>query len=103
MKDKIQELVYLCSGSVTISINDHRSHYQSIEEEIEEVAIIGGESYVDLFEEIGRDVVQEMINRNQMVKIQFYPNTPIGFYMVYHWDVEKALDKCLDILNPEKE
>ena len=36
---------------------------------------------------------------NKIIALQFYRDTPIGSYSIYHYDLEMALDKALDILN----
>lgn len=36
---------------------------------------------------------------NSIIDLHFYPDTPIAFYKVYHYDLEKAIDKALSILN----
>ena len=45
---------------------------------------------------IDKDKIEEMIRRDTIVKIQFYPNTPVGFYLIYHYDIDKAIDIALD-------
>ena len=39
-----------------------------------------------------------MEKTNTVVSVQFYPDTPIGFYIVYHYDVEAAIKCALDAL-----
>lgn len=34
-----------------------------------------------------------------MVHLQFYPDTPIGFYEVYHWSVQGAIEAATAILD----
>jgi hypothetical protein len=42
-----------------------------------------------------------MVEKDQMVMIQAYPKTPIGFYVVYHWDLESAIDEMLAVIKKE--
>lgn len=89
MKEKIEELVGLCKCEVTISINEHRGSYQSIED------WLSCNNIED--DEIAEEVRGKMVAMNRMVGVRFYPNTPIGSYVVYHHDIEAALDEALTI------
>ena len=93
MMDKLKELFELCKASVTVNYNQHKDFYQSVE------------SYLNAQERYNDDpmipdaiIRKEMIERNQMVCIQAYPNTPIGFYLVYHWDLDTAIDEMLEAI-----
>ena len=50
-------------------------------------------------EPIEADVLQKMIETDTIVRLQFYPLTPIGFYVIFHYDVERAIEQALAILN----
>jgi hypothetical protein len=41
------------------------------------------------------EVRAEMIRLNTVVDVQFYPDTPVGFYRVAHYDIDAALDAAL--------
>ena len=84
--EKFKELVSLCKASVEISVNDHKDYYESIEQHINEKER----------ENIKKDVFDEMVKRNTIVKVQAYPHTPIGCYVVYHYDIDMAVDITLD-------
>lgn len=86
--DKLKELFALCEASVTISHNEHKCLYQSVAYFLNE-----RESYEDL--DLADDVRKAMIDKDQTIMIQAYPKTPIGFYVVYHWDLESAIDEML--------
>ena len=93
--DKLKVLVGKGKGSVSIQVNDHKDCYETVEQAI-------GESLGDphtMFGETDQLLIEEMIKRDEMVKIQFYPHTPVGFYVVCHYDLDLALDQCLEILN----
>jgi hypothetical protein len=40
-----------------------------------------------------------MIAMNQVVEIQFYPNTPVGSYSVYDWDADSAIEQACAIMH----
>jgi hypothetical protein len=39
---------------------------------------------------------KEMIERDTIIELQFYPDTPIGSCTIIHYDLEKCLDKGLE-------
>lgn len=89
--DKLKYLIENSKNSVTVEVNSHRDIYMSVLEFLE-----------DDFNEIDKGVLNKMIETDMVVRIQFYPDTAVGFYIVYHYDVEKALDECIQILNNRK-
>jgi len=38
------------------------------------------------------------VGRDFIIEIQFYPDTPVGFHVVYHYDLDAALDEALTII-----
>ena len=84
--NKFKELVSLCRASITISVNDHKDYYESIELYISEVDK----------EDIEKEVFEEMVKRDTLVIVQAYAKTPIGFIIVYHYDIDKAVEIALD-------
>lgn len=49
--------------------------------------------------EISNEVRLKIIETDTLISLVFYPDTPIGFYHVLHYDIDAALDealKCLD-------
>jgi len=93
--NKLKELLSKCKASVSITVNQHRDYYQSVEEHIEEQALIDEE----LIDEIGKEVYEEMKKTNTIVEIQAYPNTPVGSYRLFHYDIDKAIDIMLSCVN----
>lgn len=89
---QLEELVSLCKCSVEISINDHKDCYESVEQYIKE----------DEREDIDNEVFSEMIKRDTIVRVQAYPHTPIGFYVIYHYDIEKAVEMAIDAVKSNK-
>lgn len=87
--DKLKQLLSLCKCGVFVTVNEHRDYYDPADKHIEEA--MGNECPP----EIADDVRAQMIALNTIVKIQFYPVTPIGSYEVWHYDLEAALDECL--------
>jgi len=90
--EKLQKLLDRCKCGVHLTVNQHRDYYQTAEEALKEK---------DCYEcppKIEPEVRQAMIDKNIIIDLQFYPDTPIGSYSIYHYDLEAALDEALDCL-----
>lgn len=83
--NKLQDLIKKTKCSVSIDINSHRDYYETIEQHIEPENRKG----------ISNDVWTKMIELDTCVRLQVYPDTPIGFYVIHHYDVEMAIDIAL--------
>ena len=88
--DKLKKLADLCKGEVSITINGNRSSYLDVKEELDFLDVKHGE--------ISPEILSEMIRCDTIVHVQFYPHTPVGFYTVFHYDIDQALTKALAIL-----
>jgi hypothetical protein len=95
--DRLKQLVSLCKCSVSITVNDHRDMYQSVTKALEDQDDLDNFNPADLDVEDAR-IRARMIETDTMVRLQFYPDTPIGFYTIWHYDIDGALDQALDIL-----
>jgi hypothetical protein len=95
--EKLKELFELCDASVHINYNENRDLYLTVEQFLNDQERFHA---ADLG--IDPDVRKVMADTNQMITIQAYPNTPIGFYVIYHWDLEAALDEMLSVLKDER-
>ncbi len=93
--DKLNKITELCKGSVTVYINQHKDYYETAEYNLKNKDIQD-------IEDIKPDVIKEMIKRDTIIEVHFYPDTPVGFYDVFHYDLETALDMALDILNRDR-
>lgn len=87
--EKLQKLIDKCKCGVRITVNGHRDYYETVEQHLSEEDL----------EDIDPNVYQKMKELNKIVVIQYYPDTPIGFYKIYHYDIEMAIDKALLSLN----
>lgn len=93
--DKLQYIISRCKASVTLLVNDHRDYYLTISQHLEE-RFSGSESKMD--DEIPLDVLNKMIDLDICIELQFYPDTPIGSYTLYHYDLNIIFDQALVIL-----
>lgn len=87
--DKLQALISKCKASVSVNVNYHKDIYMTVEQYLD-----------DQFDGDMPDseIKQEMIKRDTVIYLHFYPETPIGFYSFYHYDIDMALDRALKIL-----
>lgn len=91
--DKLQKLLGKCKCGFHLTVNQHRDYYQTAEEALKEK-----EGY-ECPPEIEPEVRQAMIDKNIIVDLQVYPDTPIGSYNIYHYDLEAAIDEALECLD----
>lgn len=88
--EKLLELMALCKCSLSIEVNEHRSFYESVSEHL-----TNGNRGLDVPDP---EIYNRMVDTDTVITIQVYPNTPIGCYVVRHYDLEMALDDMIRIL-----
>lgn len=88
--DKL-ELVFAQCHEVIVFYNCHKSNYETVDEYINDWD-------GDKARTIAMDVYAEMVQRNTVIAIQFYPANPTGFHLVFHYDLQKAAEQALTIL-----
>ena len=91
MIDKLKTLIEKCANSVSVEVNQHRDFHQSVEEYFKDNSIME-----DYLEDIDVEVYKKMIELDTIVEIQFYPTNSVGFFKVFHYDLETALDIALE-------
>jgi hypothetical protein len=91
--EKLNKLIQKCKCGVYITVNSHRDSYQTIEQYFESPI------YQEYLEDIDKDVFEKMKQTDTFIELQFYPDTPVGFYNVFHYDLEKAIDEALSTFN----
>ena len=82
---KLTELIKEAKFSVSITANNHRDYYETIEQYIK----------AEERKDISNDIWLKMIELDTCIELQVYPNTPIGSFTIYHYDVDKAIEKAL--------
>lgn len=86
-REKIDKLRQFCKCEVNISFNEHRNSRQSLKDWL---------AFIDAVEdEVQHHVLQEILDQDELVAIQYYPDTPVGFHRVLHYDLDLALDEAL--------
>jgi len=86
--NKLNELISKCKCSVSVEIDDHKDVYETVEDNILPYDLDS--------DDLNPDIYKEMKARDTIVRIQFYPDTPIGFYVIYHYDLDLALTEALE-------
>jgi hypothetical protein len=94
MNDNLKLLLDKCKCGIYITVNDHRDVYKSVSDYLKEIRSYNSDD--DL--EIEKDIEMKMIEFDMIINIHFYPDTPIGSYDIYHYDINMALCKAVEIL-----
>lgn len=89
--EKFKELMSKCECLVSIGVNEHRGFYQSVSEHLKDCILDD--------DEISEDVLNRMIETDTIVKVYAFPNTPIGSYRIFHYDIDIAMDLILECVN----
>lgn len=97
--DKLKKIIDRCKGRFLLETNLHKDNYQTVQEYLQELEFVNE----DIFNEISKDVIKKMIENDSVLHIHFYPNTPVGFYCLYHYDLDKLIDEAYDILFRDKQ
>ena len=95
--DNLKKLIERCKCGVFISVNKHRDYYQSVAVSLQEMA-----EQRECPPEIPDDIRQKMIEKDTIVEVHFYPNTPITFFEVFHYDLDSAISWALQSITPKK-
>jgi len=88
--DKLARIIAHCKCGVHLFVNSHRDIYVDIEDEVGNMESLGLE--------IEPDIRAKIIETDTLIDLQAYPDTPIGFYKVLHYDLDAALDEMLQAL-----
>lgn len=88
---ELQQLTDLCACEVGVTVNENRSHYETVEEFLDDLA--GRECPP----QIDAETRARMVKENTVAEVWFYPDTPIGSYSLYDSDVSRAVARALDI------
>lgn len=95
--DKVKKLLDKCKFGVFLTVNEHRNYYQSVESRLKEL------SQLECPPEIDDAVIKQMVDLDTIIELQFYPDTPIGSYTIYHWDLDAILDEALECIDGKKD
>jgi hypothetical protein len=88
------KVVNQCKAGFHLEINQHKNYYENVENYLVDLGEIPGET-------IPMDIWESIRDKDNLVEIQFYPDTPIGFHKIYHHDILQALVCLKDYLKDE--
>lgn len=86
----MREIIEKCKCGVYLTVNEHKDVYQSAEDFIKE-------EHEDM-EDVPEDVKKKMIEEDIIMSLQFYPNTPIGFFKIWHWNYYELVKEAKKVL-----
>ena len=86
---KLQGLIKKTKGSITLEINCHKDCYETVEQYLE------GFPHKKYINDVEQEVYDKMVETDTVIELQVYPNNPIGFYKIYHYDLNKILEIAL--------
>lgn len=89
----IKDIVDLCVGPVTISVNEYKSNYWSFQEALEDL--------VDL--KVPAHIIREIRESGHIVECQAYPHTPVGFEITFGGTDDLALERMYELLTKDEE
>lgn len=92
--DKLKQLLSRCKCGVYLTVNEHRDVYNST------VDALGDFADRECPPEINAEVQSGIFRTGNIVELQFYPETPIGSYTIVDYDIDRALDRALQCLEP---
>ncbi len=87
--DKLKKLMARCKCGVRLTVNEHRDVYETAAQALENLEICMPHLKID------PDVRAKIVETDTLIDLHFYPDTPIGFYKVLHYDLDSALDEAL--------
>ena len=92
----MKRILERCKCGVFFTANEHRDYYQKAEEWL--IEQMQDQSDID---EIDKDVWKKMIDLDTIYALQFYPETPVGFYRIYHYDYDELVKTAINILEAQ--
>jgi len=87
--DALKTLLARCKCGVYLTVNEHRDSYDTPEQWLDE---LGGRECPP---EISEEVRAGILSGGNIVELQFYPDSPVGFYVIVHHDLDEALRLAL--------
>jgi len=88
----MEEIIQKCKCGIYLSVNQYRDYYQSIEDAVKEER---ERNSTDINDELAARMVAE----KSLISLQFYPDTPVGFYIVYGTTLDEVVTKAKSVIN----
>lgn len=91
--NKLENLARMCKASVSVTYNEHITNHESVEKYLDYLV-------PNLVDKMPKDKGL-MIENNRVVEVHFYPDTPVGFYHLVGYDIDKLLDEAIEIVRED--
>ena len=85
----LEKLISLCKCGVSLTVNEYRNNYQTVEKFIAEIRSFHEPDEIDDATE------KKMIESSSVVRLDFYPHTPVGFITVWGSNVSEVVSEAL--------
>lgn len=88
--NKLQTILDRCKCGVFLTVNEHRDYYEP-----------AADFLVNRDERLPAEqpeLFARMVELDTVICLQFYPDTPVGCYVIWHHDLEAVLDEGLRAL-----
>jgi hypothetical protein len=92
--ENLKKILDRCKCGVYLEVNKHRDYYETVEKSLNEEFQIDGH----VRDQIGEEIIEKMIKTDTIYCLQFYPDTPIGCYVVYGHSLEYVTKKAIECL-----
>lgn len=92
--EKLKELLTRCKCGVHLTVNEHRDKYKTVSEALEVFDTL------NMTDDLAPEVRQMILETDTIIDLHFYPETPVGFHHVLHFDVDLVLQEALMCLTP---
>jgi len=89
--DNLNLLKTKCKAGIMLLINDHKNNYETVEEFFEKRRLLDEEFEID------SEIEKLMIEKDTVIEIIFYPDTPVGFHSELHYDIDLALKEAMEV------
>lgn len=93
MQDILSKITSLVNCKLSININEHRNYYETAKQAIAELSISDKLDFVG-----GQETIDKCIELDTIIRIDVYPSTPVGSYVLYHYDLDIILQATYDII-----
>lgn len=90
--EALETLLTRCKCGVFLTVNEHRDYYETAAKTIEDAEVR------ECPPQLEPEVRAKMIETDTIVRLTFYPDTPIGSYDIWHYNVAAALDQALECI-----
>jgi len=91
--NKLAGIVELCKGEVSLTINEHKNMYETVQEHVDKLRVCGFDE-----EDLPPEVVHEMVRADRVVRLQVYPRSPVGFNVYFGTSIDGVIDQAWEDL-----